>query len=153
MTDKQRQETYAQMLVRLSCSNFRSRFHLKAQDKQYIHEKGWNTIADHAADFVSKRLAPAEPKNDGKQTPMRGHPVFIAQHATACCCRGCLEKWYRVPKGRELTEDQQRRIVNLLMAWICREYEKTGGFYGKEKDRRYADFGAETEKEDGDRHD
>ena len=60
MTDKQRQETYAQMLVRLSRSNFRSRFHLKAQDKQYIREKGWNTIADHAADFVSKRLAPAE---------------------------------------------------------------------------------------------
>ena len=58
MTDKQRQETYAQMLVRLSRSNFRSRFHLKAQDKQYIREKGWNTIADHAADFVSKRLAP-----------------------------------------------------------------------------------------------
>ena len=66
MTDKQRQETYAQMLVRLSRSNFRSRFHLKAQDKQYIREKGWNTIADHAADFVSKRLAPAEPKNDGR---------------------------------------------------------------------------------------
>ena len=86
MTEQQRQQTYAQMLVRLSRSNFRSRFHLKAQDKQYIREKGWNTIADHAADFVSKRLAPAEPKNDGKQTPMRGHPVFIAQHATACCC-------------------------------------------------------------------
>ena len=72
MTEQQRQQTYAQMLVRLSRSNFRSRFHLKAQDKQYIREKGWNTIADHAADFVSKRLAPAEPKNDGKQTPMRG---------------------------------------------------------------------------------
>ena len=57
MTEQQRQETYAQMLVRLSRSNFRSRFHLKAQDKQYIRDKGWNTIADHAADFVSKRLA------------------------------------------------------------------------------------------------
>ena len=99
MTDKQRQETYAQMLVRLSRSNFRSRFHLKAQDKQYIRDKGWNTIADHAADFVSKRLAPAVPKNDGKQTPMRGHPVFIAQHATACCCRGCLEKWHGIPQA------------------------------------------------------
>ena len=77
MTEQQRQETYAQMLVRLSRSNFRSRFHLKAQDKQYIRDKGWNTIADHAADFVSKRLAPAAPKNDGKQTPMRGHPVFM----------------------------------------------------------------------------
>ena len=121
MTDKQRQETYAQMLVRLSRSNFRSRFHLKAQDKQYIHEKGWNTIADHAADFVSKRLAPAEPKNDGKQTPMRGHPVFIAQHATACCCRGCLAKWHGIPAGRALTDAEQRYIVGLLLFWMQRE--------------------------------
>ena len=123
MTDKQRQQTYAQMLVRLSQSNFRSRFRLKAQDKQYIREKGWNTIADHAADFVSKRLAPAQPKNDGKQTPMRGHPVFIAQHACACCCRGCLHKWYHVPVGRELTENEQKRIVKLLMAWIERQLD------------------------------
>ena len=121
MTDKQRQETYAQMLVRLSRSNFRSRFHLKAQDKQYIREKGWNTIADHAADFVSKRLAPAEPKNDGKQTPMRGHPVFLAQHACACCCRKCLYKWYKIPPGIQLNRRQQEKIVNLLMAWIQRQ--------------------------------
>ena len=121
MTDKQRQETYAQMLVRLSRSNFRSRFHLKAQDKQYIRDKGWNTIADHAADFVSKRLAPAVPKNDGKQTPMRGHPVFIAQHATACCCRGCLEKWHKIPSGRALTAVEQEYIVGMLLFWMQRE--------------------------------
>ena len=118
MTDKQRQETYAQMLVRLSRSNFRSRFHLKAQDKQYIREKGWNTVADHAADFVSKRLAPAEPKNDGKQTPMRGHPVFIAQHATATCCRGCLAKWHNIPQGVSLSEEQQRYIVAVIYHWL-----------------------------------
>ena len=140
-------------LERLKTSPFRARFHLSEQDKAYIDQKGLQVIRSHAAEFVAKRLAPAHPQKDGKQTPMRGHPVFVAQHACACCCRGCLEKWYRVPKGKELTEDQQRRIVNLLMAWICREYEKTRGFYGKEKDRRYADFGAETEKEDGDRHD
>ena len=121
MTEQQRQQTYAQMLVRLSRSNFRSRFHLKAQDKQYICEKGWNTIADHAADFVSKRLAPAEPKNDGKQTPMRGHPVFIAQHATACCCRGCLEKWHKIPSGRALTAAEQEYIVGMLLFWMQRE--------------------------------
>lgn len=123
MTDKQRQEAYAQMLVRLSRSNFRSRFHLKAQDKQYIRDKGWNTIADHAADFVSKRLAPAVPKNDGKQTPMRGHPVFIAQHATACCCRGCLEKWHGIPQGVSLSAEQQVYIVGMLMSWMRREME------------------------------
>ena len=81
------------------------------------------TIERHAFDFVHSRLSPAVIPNDGKQTPMKGHPVFKAQHACACCCRGCLEKWYRVPKGRELTPDQERRIVKLLMAWIEREME------------------------------
>lgn len=146
-------QTIDQALAKLQTSRFRAKFHLTQKDRDYITEKGMDTIRSHAENFIATRLAPAEIPNDGKQTPMRGHPVFLAQHACACCCRGCLEKWYRVPKGRELTEDQQRRIVNLLMAWICREYEKTGGFYGKEKDRRYADFGAEIEKEDGDRHD
>ena len=56
-------------------------------------------------------------------TPMRGHPVFIAQHACACCCRGCLHKWYHVPVGRELTENEQERIVKLLMAWIERQLD------------------------------
>ena len=79
------------------------------------------TIRRHAEDFVKTRLAPAVIPNDGKQTPMRGHPVFVAQHACACCCRGCLNKWYRVPQGVELTPEQQKKIVNLIMAWITRE--------------------------------
>ena len=119
-------QTIDQALDKLQTSRFRVKFHLTQKDRDYIMEKGMDTIRIHAEDFIAKRLAPAELPNDGKQTPMRGHPVFLAQHACACCCRGCLEKWYRVPKGRELTEDQQRRIVNLLMAWIQREYE-TGG--------------------------
>lgn len=56
-----------------------------------------DTIRSHASDFVRTRLAPAQIPNDGKQTPMRGHPVFLAQHATGCCCRGCLYKWHRIP--------------------------------------------------------
>ena len=97
------------------------RFHLGEKELQYIDEKGMDTIRSHAEDFIAQKLAPAFPKNDGKQTPMRGHPVFIAQHACACCCRGCLEKWYRVPQSVELTDDQQRRIVDFLMAWIEKE--------------------------------
>lgn len=111
-------------LARLQSSNFRSRFHLSEKDKQYIDEKGIDTIRKHAEDFVSKRLAPDVIENDGKQTPMRGHPVFVAQHATATCCRGCLEKWYHVKKGVQLTPLQQEKIVNLIMAWIIREYKK-----------------------------
>ncbi len=105
-------------LARLQQSAFRARFHLSEKDKKYIADKGLAVIRNHAADFVRTRLAPAVIVNDGKQTPMRGHPVFVAQHACACCCRGCLEKWYKVPRGTALTETQQQKIVNLLMAWI-----------------------------------
>ncbi len=113
--------TIGQALANLRKSEFRSRFHLTAQDRAYVTSKGLPVIRQHAADFVWKRLAPAEIPNDGRQTPMRGHPVFVAQHACACCCRGCLEKWYKIPKGTELTQAQQDGIVDLLMAWILRE--------------------------------
>ena len=96
-------------------------FSLKANDRSYVLEKGMEKVREHACDFIRKRLAPAEIPNDGKQTPMRGHPVFVAQHATATCCRGCLEKWHRIPKGRELTEAEQEYIVNVIMEWIGRE--------------------------------
>lgn len=106
---------------RLSRSKFRSGFSLKEKDRTYIEEKGLDVIRSHACDFVSKRLAPAVIPNDGKQTPMRGHPVFIAQHATATCCRGCLYKWHRIPAGSQLTQDQQDYVVDVIMAWIKRQ--------------------------------
>lgn len=109
---------------RLSQSRFRSGFSLKANDRAYIREKGMDMVKRHAADFVRQRLAPAEPVNDGKQTPMRGHPVFVAQHATATCCRGCLEKWHQIPKGTELTDGQQEYVVEVIMKWIQRQMER-----------------------------
>ena len=122
-TSSDKEYDLTDLFERLSGSAFRSRFHLSKKDKEYIAEKGLATIRKHAEDFVAKRLAPAVIPNDGKQTPMCGHPVFIAQHACACCCRGCLHKWYHVPVGRELTENEQERIVKLLMAWIERQLD------------------------------
>lgn len=116
--------TIDEALQKLRRSRFRSRFHLTEKDRAYIRDKGMDTIRRHGADFIAARLAPAEIPNDGAQTPMRGHPIFVAQHACACCCRGCLNKWYRVPEGRALTQEEQRRILNLLMEWIRREYEQ-----------------------------
>ena len=110
--------TVSEALERLSHSRFRTGFHLTKKDRAYLEEKGPDIILRHAEDFVRQKLTPAEPLNDGKQTPMSGHPVFKAMHATACCCRGCLEKWYHVPQHRELTEEEQKGIVRLLMAWI-----------------------------------
>jgi hypothetical protein len=112
--------TVAEALERLSRSRFRSGFYLSRKDIAYLEEKGPDVIRRHAQDFVRQKLAPANPVNDGKQTPMSGHPVFKAMHATACCCRGCLEKWYHVPQHRALTEEEQEAVVKLLMAWIGR---------------------------------
>lgn len=115
------EQEYPELFARLSRSKFRSRFHLTEKDKAYAREKGMETIRSHANDFIEKRLAPADIPNDGKQTPMRGHPVFIAQHATACCCRGCLAKWHGIPAGKALTEAQKQYVVDVLMTWIQRE--------------------------------
>lgn len=116
-------QTIDKALSRLQKSKFRASFHLSIKDKEYVKAKGLGTIKSHAEDFVRNRLAPAYISNDGKQTPMKGHPVFLAQHACACCCRGCLNKWYKVPLGKELSEIQQKKIVNLLMAWIKEEMQ------------------------------
>ena len=111
-------QTISEALWKLQKSSFRSRFHLNEEDREYIRAKGKDVIERHARDFVKEKLAPADPANDGKQTPMKGHPVFKAMHATACCCRGCLNKWYHVPMHQELTKEQQEKIVHLLIAWI-----------------------------------
>lgn len=112
--------TFDEAFTKLARSRFRGRFGLTEADRRYVTEKGMETIRRHAEDFVRQRLAPAHPLNDGRQTPMRGHPVFKAQHATATCCRGCLEKWWKVPRNTELSVEQQRKIVNFLMEWIMR---------------------------------
>lgn len=109
------------MLNRLSRSKFRNSFHLDRNMKDYVRNKGIEVIKNHAYDFVFTRLADSVPKNDGKQTPMKGHPVFISQHACACCCRSCLEKWHHISSGRQLTNAQIEYIVNLLMEWIKKE--------------------------------
>ena len=111
-------EWYRQLFERLDNSKFRSSFHLKQKDIDYINEKGLDTIRQHAADFIAKREAPAYIANDGKQTPMRGHPVFIAQHATATCCRECIRKWHKMQPGKELSQVQQDYLVDVIMTWI-----------------------------------
>lgn len=109
------------VLQRLRRSKFRSQIHLQQKEIEYLHKKGMDEVLQHAADFIEKRLAPTSPVNDGRQTPWRNHPVFVAQHATATCCRACLEKWHEIPRGRELTEEEQRYIVAVIGAWLAHE--------------------------------
>lgn len=112
---------YDEIFDRLSKSDFRKKFKLSQKDRLYLEQKGFDTIKSHAVDFIEKRIAPADIPNDGKQTPMKGHPVFTAQHATATCCRGCINKWHKFPKEVQLTIEQQKYLVDLIMEWIKRQ--------------------------------
>lgn len=104
----------------LAKSSFRSRFRLGPKEQAYLIEKTLPVILEHGRQFVRDRLAPAAPRNDGRQTPVRGHPVFIAQHATATCCRGCLEKWHRIPCGQPLSEPEAQYVLSVLTRWLER---------------------------------
>jgi hypothetical protein len=119
--DDDRKVWVMQTLQRLSHSSFRAKFALSVHDRQYARDKGRATIARHTHELLRARVGDAEPVKDGKQTPFRGHPVFTAQHATATCCRGCIEKWHHIPKGRELSEEQIDALSALVMAWIERD--------------------------------
>jgi predicted Fe-S protein YdhL (DUF1289 family) len=107
-----------EVFERLKHSAFRRRFRLGPREREYLECKGFDTVIEHGRDFINARLAPAEPANDGKQTPMRGHPIFIAQHATATCCRGCLEKWHAIPRGQALSDAQKAHVVAALGRWL-----------------------------------
>jgi len=107
------------LFAALAKSPFRMRFRLGPKERAYLADKGMDVILDHAAAFVAQRLAPAVPVKDGKQTPMRGHPAFIAQHATATCCRGCLAKWHFISAGRPLSEEEQAHVVATIGRWLA----------------------------------
>lgn len=108
----------------LNKSKFRNSFSLSEKEKKYIIDVGMDKIIEHAYDFINKRLAPKEIVNDGKQTPMRGHPVFVSQHATGTCCRGCLFKWHGISKDKNLSNNEINYIVNIIIAWIINEMNK-----------------------------
>ena len=105
----------------LARREFRSRFRLGPKEQAYLVEKTLPVVLEHGRKFIEERLAPAEPKNDGRQTPMRGHPIFIAQHATATCCRSCLEKWHRIARGRALAEEQIEHVLQVLARWLTEQ--------------------------------
>jgi hypothetical protein len=112
-------------LDRIGRHPFRAKFHLRGRERATAEMRGEPTIRRHAAELIGTRLAPAEPVKDGRQTPYRGHPVFVAQHATATCCRTCLDRWHGIPKGRELTPAEQAYVVDVICRWIGREFAAT----------------------------
>jgi len=114
-----------ELFQRLHRSPFRCKFRLRTAERSYLDRKGLATVLEHGERFIEERLAPAQPPNDGKQTPMRNHPIFIAQHATATCCRGCLEKWHGIAQGQPLSTEQIAYILDVLKRWLSDQGAKT----------------------------
>lgn len=103
---------------RLAASAFRRKFRLQGKELAYLQTWGLPHVMKQAGDLITQRLAPAEPKNDGRQTPWRNHPVFVAQHATGTCCRGCLEKTYEITKGHALTPEEKQHVLAAIERWL-----------------------------------
>lgn len=94
------------------------KFVLGESEREYVTSRGMDILRLHATDFVNKRLASANPNNSGRQTPTKGHPVFIAQHAMGCNDREGLMAYYDIPMNEPLTKEQEEMIVELILRWI-----------------------------------
>jgi hypothetical protein len=110
-------------LARLARQPFRARFALRGPDLLNAQSRTASALRQHARDIIRQRVAPAQPRNDGRQTPYRGHPVFVAQHATATCCRRCLAKWHGIAAGADLTADQVDYVVEVISRWVERQLQ------------------------------
>ena len=109
-----------EVLAALQGSRFRRRFALGRRERALLERHGMDQVIEHGRARLRERLVPAEPSNDGQQTPTRGHPIFIAQHATATCCRGCLAKWHHIERGRPLSEPELDYVLTVLRRWLER---------------------------------
>lgn len=123
-----------QVFEALAQSPFRRSFRLRGANLDYLHSKGLPVVLQHAQDFIAKRLAPAEIANDGKQTPFRGHPVFVAQHATGTCCRGCLQQWHRIAAGKSLDTEECAYVLQVLERWLADNAGEKQNRPGKQPD-------------------
>ena len=110
-------------MLSLRANDFRRSFELGQLELLQLEKYGWLTIREHAEKIVRERLSKTV-EHDGGQTPYHGHPVFIAQHATATCCRRCLFKWHRIPLYRPLTDEEVRYCTGLLLRWISGQEDK-----------------------------
>jgi len=55
---------------------------------------------------------------DGRRTKWEGNPIHYGQHATATCCRKCIERWHNVPRDEELTEKQVKYFTHLVIMFL-----------------------------------
>lgn len=86
----------------------------------HAHERGLYRLRADAEKIIGKSVSAEKPYRDGYQTPREGSPeiVHYAQHATAACCRKCIEYWHGIPQGRALASTEVAYLQDLIMRYI-----------------------------------
>ena len=88
----------------------------------YAHRKGKSALWLAARNTIIKAVANPSHPAQGRQTPRENKPtanaIHYAQHATASCCRLCLEEWHGIARDQPLTPDQVGYLTQLAMLYI-----------------------------------
>lgn len=80
--------------------------------------KGRLQLNEAARQRIEKSIATAGNPRDGRQTPFEGNSLFYGQHATATCCRTCVEYWHGIPKSHDLSDDEIDYLHALLVRFL-----------------------------------
>jgi hypothetical protein len=88
------------------------------KSKAQAHELGFNQLKSMVRPLLEKKVAPEKIFRDGTQTKKEGSAIHYAQHATATCCRKCLEYWHGIDRNRDLTKVELDYCEGLVIAYL-----------------------------------
>jgi uncharacterized protein DUF4186 len=89
----------------------------------HARRKGRKGLRERVRKHLSTAIGPANPWHDGIQTPMEmeaPNAIPYGQHATATCCRKCVEYWHGIPRGKIICEQDLIYLAEL----VCRFLEE-----------------------------
>lgn len=88
----------------------------------YARRKGKTGLKTAAQRHIEKAVANPTHPRQGRQTPRETSPtaniIHYAQHATASCCRKCLEEWHGIPPDRFLFVEEISYLRDLVMLYV-----------------------------------
>jgi hypothetical protein len=87
----------------------------------YARRKGRLQLKQAARNQIERAVKGIAHPREGQQTPRETNPhanvIHYAQHATASCCRKCVEEWHGIPRDRELTAAEIDYLTELVMLY------------------------------------
>lgn len=94
----------------------------------YANRKGRTNLRLAVRSRIRSSIGSPNNPYDGRQTPMEGsgNPIHYAQHATASCCRKCVEYWHDIPTSRALKDDEIQYLAELAMMYLDERFPDLG---------------------------